>query len=342
MWQHTKPMSRVGTLVGGCAMTTITDTRTMTIVDYPLVRRLTANGTVLDSELGLTRDARGQHSLLLSTLLFPRGLYTLVARSEKQPVVGQFRYRPDDLNAHIVYIAPSLDDVTEDTVWLHILDAMAREAGKHGAHSLVAEVETNSHLFETLRTAGFAVYARQTIWRHAPVTDDEASERITLTEQTNNDQIGIMQLINAVVPTLLQQVAAPPSDMDGFVYRQNGRINGFIGFSQGKDGIYVLPYLHPEAMDDAQAIIEAALVRIERADKVPVYICVRSYQDWLSTAMRALNFEAWVEQAMMVKQLVAGIKHPGFARMKMQGKLEIIPCHNWSIIADDPANEDTR
>lgn len=323
-------------------MTTTTDTRTMTIVDYPLVRRLTANGTVLDSERGLTRDARGQHSLLLSTLLFPRGLYTLVARSEQQPVVGQFRYRPDDLNAHIVYIAPSLDEMTEDTVWLHILDAMAREAGKHGAHSLVAEVETNSLLFETLRTAGFAVYARQIIWRHAPVTNDDAAKRITLTEQIDNDQIGIMQLINAIVPTMLQQVAAPPSDMEGFVYRQKGRIEGYIGVSQGKDGVYLLPYLHPDVMNDATAIIEAVIAKIDRAEKVPVYVCVRSYQEWLGSTMEHLGFEAWVEQAMMVKQLVAGIKHPSFTRLKMQGKLEIIPCYNWSIIADDSANEDNR
>jgi hypothetical protein len=124
-------------LVGGHAMAA-PDTRAITLVDIPLLRRLSSSSVILDSELSLTRDARGAKSALLSAILFPRGVYTLVARSETQPVIGQFRYRPEDLNAHIVYLAPGMEETgDDDTVWLHILDAMAREAGKHGAHALV-------------------------------------------------------------------------------------------------------------------------------------------------------------------------------------------------------------
>jgi len=304
-------------------MAASTDTRAMTLVDLPLIRRLTSSGTVLDSELGLTRDARGPNSLLLSSLLFPRGVYTLVARSNSQPVVGQFRYRPDDLIAHIVYLAPSLDDhIEDDTVWLHILDAMAREAGKHGAHSLVAEVETSSNLFQTLRTARFALYVRQIIWRHGPLQPDTAQQPIALTPENENDQIGILSLITNTMPTMLQQVASPPGDMVGLVYRKNGRIEAYIGVSEGKQGVYLLPYLHPDVMSEAADIITSAIASAERACKVPVYVCVRSYQNWLDNVMHALNFEEWVEQAVMVKQIAAGIKHPGFARMSIQSQLE--------------------
>ena len=305
-------------------MSDTTDTRTMTIVDLPLIRRLTANGTVLDSELGLTRDARGPNSLLLSSLLFPRGIYTLVSRSEKQQVVGQFRYRPDDLNAHIVYVAPSLDEDIEDTVWLSILDAMSREAGKHGAHSLIAEVEAGSHLFETLRTARFSTYSRQIIWRHEAVDINPADSAIELEDEISRDAIGVMSLINNTVPTILQQVAAPPGDMRGLVYRKNGRIEAYIGVSEGGNGIYLLPFVHPDVMSQAGDIIKATVARIERSAKVPVYVCVRSYQDWLNQILADLDFEEWIEQAVMVKQIVAGIRHPGFARIAVRGKLKII------------------
>lgn len=318
-------------------MATTTDTRTMSIVDLPLIRRLTATGTVLDSELGLTRDARGPNSLLLSSLLFPRGVYTMVARSETQPVVGQFRYRSDDPIAHIVYIAPSLDDNTEDTVWLHILDAMAREAGKHGAHSLVAEVEVTSNLFETLRTARFATYARQVIWRHDAIENHVTEGVIELEEASNHDHIGVMALIVNTVPTILQQVAAPPSDMDGFVYRKDGRVEAFIGISEGTEGVYLLPFIHPDVLDRAAEIIALAIAQIESTSKVPIYVCVRSYQSWLNSVMEALEFDQWVEQAMMVKQIAVGIRHPGFERLSATGQLKVrgnAP-HYWSITLND-------
>jgi hypothetical protein len=316
-------------------MSTTTDTRTMTLVDLPLVRRLTGCGTVLDSEMGLTRDARGPNSFLLSSLLFPRGIYTLVARSdEQQPVVGQFRYRPDDPMAHIVYLAPTLDDDTEDTVWLHILDAMTREAGKRGAHSLVAEVEVSSTLFETLRHSGFATYARQTIWKHEPLNLNTADVEVRLENETNNDQIGITALIASIVPTMLQQVAAPHSDMDGLVYRKNGRIEAYIAVSEGTQGVYLLPFMHPDVTSEAAEIITAAIAKMNRASKVPVYVCVRSYQNWLHDVMHALNFEAWVEQAVMVRQIAAGIRHTGFAKIQVRGTVETTPVarHYWSLI----------
>lgn len=315
----------------------ITDTRTISIVDLPLIRRLTANGTVLDSERGLTRDARGPNSFLLSSLLFPRGVYTLVSRSENQQIVGQFRYRPEDPNAHIVYIASSLSEDVEDTIWLHILDAMTREAGKHGAHSLIAEVETNSPLFETLRTARFSTYARQIIWRHSAVKIDVADCTITLDEDIESDHLGVIALITNTVPTILQQVAAPPSDMRGLAYRKNGRIEAYIGISEGANGVYLLPFIHPDVMSQTADIITAAVAQIERCAKVPVYVCVRSYQDWLNHRFQELGFEEWAEQAVMVKQIAAGIKHPGFAKIALQGKLKVtsnIPNY-WSIAIEN-------
>lgn len=304
-------------------MATEPDARTISLVDIPLVWRLSENGTVLDSEVGLTRDARGPNSALLSSILFPRGVYTLVARADHQRVVGQFRYRPDDTVAHIVYIAPPLVDDAEDTIWLRILDAMSREAGKHGATALVAEVETSSYLFETLRTARFATYARQTIWRHNPVTSVETDDSIELTEETSGDQMGIMALICSTVPTMLHQVAAPHSDMQGVVCRKEGRIEAYVAISEGKHGVYLIPHIHPDVMDQADVILKAAIARTAQAQKVPIYVSVRSYQSWLDNVMQQLGFEAWIEQAVMVKHIAAGVRYASFNRIKVQGKLEV-------------------
>lgn len=324
-----------------------TDTRTLSLVDLPLVRRLGDKGTILHSELGLTRDARGPNSALLSSILFTRGLYTLVARSDKQHVVGQFRYRTDDLNAHIVYLAPRLEDGGHDSVWLHILDAMAREAGKHGAHTLIGEVEQSSHLFETMRTAGFAVYTRQTIWRHDPAPSRGGMHDIALREETPADQIDIHRLMCHLMPTLLQAVAMPPSDMNGLVYRQEGqegRLMAYIAYSEGTRGIYILPYLHPDLMPKAADLLLAAITRMHRAHKRPLYVSIRSYQPWMETIMADLGFEAWIEQAIMVKHLTARTRHPHFTPVRvLAGSLETATSAQWTpactVPADDPPEE---
>jgi hypothetical protein len=304
----------------------------MSLVDLPLIRRLTGSGTILDSEIGLTRDARAPESLLLSSLFFPRGLYTLVAHSDVRPVMGQFRYRPDDVTAHVVYLAPELKTGCDDTAWLHMLDAMSREAGKHGAHALVAEAEPTCRLFETLRAARFATYARQTLWRHAPFTDALPASPVTLTDDTSNDQMGIMALIASTVPPIVQQVAAPHSDMDGLVYRRNGRIEGYIGVADGPLGVYLLPYLHPDLYDDAGDILRAAIARVERSARVPVYVCVRSYHGWLNNIMPDEGFDSWTEQAVMVRQIAAGIRHTEFSRVRVSG--QTATCNGtWSTTA---------
>lgn len=293
-----------------------TDTHSMKLVDIPLMLRLKQNAIVLHSELGLTEDARGQNSALLSSILFPRGLYTLVGHSETQDVVGQFRYR-DDVNAHIVYLAPALNDDDDDTVWLHILDAMAQQAGKHGAQNLVAEVEVSHRLFETMRRAGFAVYSRQQIWQHNPLDDDTGAPCLTVTEETNNDQIGIASLLGCTIPRILQTVMGPTSDMDGMVYRKDGRIEAYIAHSEGKHGVYLIPYLHPDVLDEASDIIYSVIHSIERTRKVPIYVSVRGYQGWLENAMLDLGFMPWLEQAVMVKHLTAGIRQTSFARVHL-------------------------
>lgn len=297
------------------------ETRTITLVDFPLVRRLSEKGTVLNSELGLTGEVLNPNTALLTSLLLPqRGLHTLVTRSETQQVVGQFRERGDDPNAHIVYIAPHLEEDMDDTAWLAILDGMAREAGKYGVHALIAEVEESSLLFETMRVANFSVYARQEIWRRTPGQTTSPVSTVELTEETESDAVSLYALFCNTVPSLMQSVAAPPPDVQGLVYRKSDRIEGYIAVSEGKQGVYIIPYLHPDIYQDAPAVIEAAINHTHRAHKVPVYVCVRRYQDWLHGALAELQFERWMQQALMVKHIAAGVRHPNFSWAHRRGE----------------------
>lgn len=294
-----------------------TDTRTITLVDIPLVSRLAERGIVLNSELGFTRASHGGNGALLSSLLLPqRSLHTLLTRSDKHQVVGQFRLKPDETNAHIIYVAPGLDLNTDDTAWLHVLDAMAREAGKHGAHNLVAEIDEDNCLFETMRTVGFAVYARQEIWRRNPGDYPPADDALNVADQTEDDVAGIQALFAQTVPSLVHQVAGPPADARGLIYRTNDRIEAYMAVVEGKHGIFMTPYLHPDINGDLCALFDSAVRRSPRAGKLPVYVCVRRHQDWYTFALERLGFEPVAQQAVMVRHIAAGVRHTSFSLLE--------------------------
>ncbi len=293
------------------------------LVDLPLIRRLAEKGTILDSELRCTREVTGPQSVLLGSILPQRNFHTLVGHAGRQSIVGQFRVRSDERIAQIVYIAPDLEPHKRDTAWLDLIDAMAAEAGKRGVHMLMAEVDEESLLFVTMRSAGFAVYARQEIWRRDPAALPELAA-VNLSDDKDEDSGSFHSLFGAIVPRLVQPVAMPPDDCEGFVYRQNQRVQGYVSVSVGKTGIYLMPLLHPDVLyRDAKMILAGVLARVGRADRLPVYVCVRRYQDWLEDALTELGFAPCRPQALMVRHIAAGVRQAGFT--SLEHSLEAIP-----------------
>jgi hypothetical protein len=300
------------------------DIRAARLTDLPLMMRLIERSAILDSEHACTRDAAASQNLLMERLpLTQREWYTLIARTTP-PVMGQFRLKADAAPvARLVYVAPTLDENSSDTGWLHLLDAMTFEAGRRGAHALTAEVDEMSPLFVTMRQAGFAVYARQQIWVRLPGKSTPPHIMpAALTPARSEDAHDIQALYCNIVPKLVQPVGAPPSD-EGFVYRQpskHGRrgvgIQAYIAASEGKNGVYMMPLLHPDILfEEASAILAGAIALMPRAEKLPLSICVRRYEDWLEETLIELGFEPGKQQALMVRHIAAGVRQPAFARV---------------------------
>lgn len=291
-----------------------TETRAVTLVDLPAVRRLVSQAMVLDSAIEYTQAVYEPTTSTLTNLLLPqRSLHTLIAKSDQQQVVGQFRLRGEDQNAHLVYIAPGPDNDCEDTEWLHILDTMVREAGQHNAHSLIAEVREDSRLFETMRQSGFAVYSRRQIWQRpsdAPPLPDDLE--VEVVPESDADRLAVQSLIAQIVPPLMQPFVMPNGDMDGWIYRRDGQITAFIGATSGKLGIYLMPFVHPDVMNDTDAIISSLLRQMPKADKLRVSVCVSRYLDWIGTSLEALHFEPGARQAVMVRHITAGVRQASF------------------------------
>lgn len=301
------------------------ETRVMSLVDIPLLRRMADTGVVLDSAMHFTRDVESSRATLMSSVLLPqRNMYTLIARSDARQVVGQLRMRQDEHNAQIMLIAPGLSADVEDTEWLHLLDAMATEAGKRGAQTLMAEVDESSVMFELLRTAGFAVYSRQEIWQRLPDQVINA-QPVELQTPTDADEMSIQSLYCHIVPGIMQQVSElPSSPMNGWVYRINGRIEAYVSMSEGRHGIYIVPYVHPDIYREMPGVLAAVIDQANRADRLPVYVRVRRYQSWLEEPLFKLGLTPIAQQAVMVRHLTASIRQPAFVQPFLK-TLEALP-----------------
>ena len=309
-------------------MTSNAEARAFTLADLPLVRRLKAHGISLDSESYLARGLHTAEDAALSRLpIVEWGAPTLVARSGQSRAIGQLRHARGNAHAYVVFVAPTLmpqHTETMETAWLALLDGLAVAAGQRGAHTLYAEVAENSTVFEVLRRAGYASYARQDIWRRAPAPPPARDvTSIAPRRATERDMAAVRFLHAQTVPRLAQQ-ADPPPVSAGLVYFREGKAWSYLSVSKGNRGIFLRPYLHPDAEALAQEALASALIALHGVNRLPVYCCVRQHQGWLCGALEHLGFEPWARQSVLVKHTTSRVEHPSFALLpKVRGGIPI-------------------
>ncbi len=149
---------------------------------------------------------------------------------------------------------------------------------------------------------GFTTYARQRIWQltGAPRGEPAATPwRVG----SAGDCLRVRALYNDLVPGLVQQVEPPPTNRPrGLVYLEGDDLLAYIEVHYGPQGIWVQPFIHPDSENVAARLVDLMLKLPYRRSR-PVYLCVRSYQSWLETAIEELGAEAGPRQAVMVKRL---------------------------------------
>lgn len=266
----------------------------------------------LNTAMVLTRGNPVGAWAVLDGLRLEYGTYTKILRQggSHPALIGQMHYANGERAARLNFITP--DKGLETTGMVHLLESLAREAGEHGACSLLAEVEENSPSFEALRKAGFSVYAWQRVWKiNEPLSGTRPSS--VWENATDLDAMPIRALYQALVPPLVQ--GADPMierPLSGVIYEQTGEILAYIETIYGPRGIYLQPLIHP-AVDDVLHLVRSFLGSLSFHLGRPIYLSIRSYQAWLENALSELDAEQGVRQALMVKHLVAQQRAPAFA-----------------------------
>jgi hypothetical protein len=280
--------------------------------DVGLVRRLSDQGVCLDAETCYTRGWRSLPSALLGYLApgvgSPTRVWQAAERGNGAAAFGQMHHRPNDDLARLLFVAPGY--AAAGQAWEDLGEHFAAEAAGRGAHNLIAHVDHGCGEFEVLRRLGFAVYARQSIWRRPsqPAAAPGAAGNAALRPQNAQDAWGIQLLYNNLVPRLIQQVEAPPkANGRGYVLEEDGELVAYLNLARGPLGLWCEPFLHPQAYGRSAEVIASFLRLTAGGGDRPVLFCVKSYQDWLHKPLAEAGFVEAGDQAVMVKRLAVRV-----------------------------------
>lgn len=277
--------------------------------DFPTLHRHRERGLCLDMSLELTRSMTlVPVGALLSYVAPATGIFTFIAMENgisSSKVIGQFAYTPGSSSAQLTFLSP--ESALTETHTISLLDHLAVQAGKQGAHNLLAEVSERSVAFEIMRKAGYAIYARQRIWKIpklSPHADSSQTPPGPTWRTASEQDIGpVRQLYSSLVPALVQQTE--PSlweQINGLVCYQEDELIGYVHLINGPNGILAQPILHPNVERVTEHLNEIVnLIPNRRA--LPLYFVVRSHQAWLELYLTEMGAEAGIYQAVMVKRL---------------------------------------
>ena len=285
--------------------------------DLGLIHRVRNDGLCLDSQLAYTRGPNTLQTVILDLLTPGRSAYTLVSRAsgkDEPDAIGQIIHRVGDPHARLSFLGPEQAFPTSNGI--RLLDELGQAAGQRGAHHLIAEVDETNPIFESLRKAGFAIYARQRIWHQGEIpTADRLTQNAAWRSVKSSDELSLSQLYLNIVPALVQQVEQPPSLGRGdLAHSLEGDLLGYLDIERGPKGVWVHPYLHPAA-ENLDELLSGFLETYSDSRARPLYFAVRSYEGWVGHGLERLGFNVCSDQAVMVKRLAAFIRHPARARL---------------------------
>ena len=136
-----------------------------------------------------------------------------------------------------------------------MVEYVVKQVGERGGHHLVAEVDEATQTYDVLRQNGFAIYARQRVWKLDELSAHLPSGESPWRPVVELDEIGIRVLYNAVVPGLTQQVEEPPwENLRGLVLPRPDGLLAYIGLTYGPRGVMVNPFFHPDTVEVQDAV----------------------------------------------------------------------------------------
>ena len=269
--------------------------RPINLLDIMMLRNFSASLLSLDSARVITYGKALSPFSLLYRLNRRLQVYTAVCEDGRHPLMGQVTHDHSESFARLAFLSPQDDLKGEEAL---LLDHLANQTGEWGALYLVAEVDEHHDAFKSLRKAGFAMYAWQKIWRLPSGQERHVQWR----HPSASDLLAVQNLYHELVPLLMQVVEPAPRPGRNLVCFAGSELQAFVSLTYGPFGIWAQPLIHPDSSCPTECL-RALPASIPAIRKPPVFLCLRSNQAWLESALQECEAEITLQQAVMVKHL---------------------------------------
>ncbi len=304
--------------------------------DSRLVARLQRVGTPLDIEEQLTHPRSPLRSVWLDTLLAPHAgssTFILDQHDENGRSVGlaQMRARPGRPERDVVFMAPALTTGNgSHAIWQRLLAHLCVQTAERGNLRIYARLPIQSEELQLFRNVGFLEYGQEDIFQLDPAVDRTIiSSTLQLRPQQASDGWGLQKLYTTLAPRPVQHaeglaqgqwsLARPrwgeQGHRHGYVWEVDGELLGALHLRAGKRGYWVRTLLHPDALDQAEALGQAALSLTLERPHLPVYFALREFEAGWRNVLPLLGFTPLTSQTMVVKHMVVRVRKTALMRL---------------------------
>ena len=219
-----------------------------------------------------------------------------------QGCYGQIEKRQNRAYAQMCYVG--CQEEADPLVLCRLLEPLVQSAGAWKALGVLADLPEASPLFEGFHKAGFRIWARQKVY-DLTQTKDQGEETELRWRPWNSTDINSMKtLYREVVPASVQLIEpiTRKSAIGMVSTRPNGSLSAYADLEYGPKGVWVQTLVDPEV--DPTDLLKSLPQAIPELLGRPVYLCVRSYQPWVDTALENAGYGLQEAQILLVKHLV--------------------------------------
>ena len=259
--------------------------------------------------LGLDERAHPLESTLEQWFSFATGRHTWVSvrgATIRGLISARRRAKPS------AWEVDALIDVDEDeAVALSLFSRMTAGIVKQRAERVFLRLDSDSHLVESARKAGFFPYAKETLYRlDSPPPSQPA--QVPLRPREKSDLMGMFQLYSRTVPANVRAIEgatfrewqAAQESWGGragdLLLEEDGIITAWLRVMPGNAGRFSL--ITQTERFDLQEIVQAALSRLHQSRGV---LClVPDYNERLAAVLESLGFQVVAAYTPYARRLV--------------------------------------
>jgi hypothetical protein len=292
------------------------------LFDLLRINRLDCNYRLNQPESALRKTGRLSTTIgaltgwsdLAPTVLAARHLDRVVGYAEFEPVAPDLRWQLGAIGAS--------GDIGDPTgLWAAILDEGTRSAGSAGVKRIYARSPMATPVGEALQKAGYATYARETVF----VSDSPAAftSGIQVREQERADTWAIHQLYNGSVPKevlyaeaftshrweLPQRRLTNGKGTRAWIHERNYTPQAYVRCCSVQNRHMLDVMFAPGKLDELSRLLDVVIRKVRDGHDGGQFFCaVRSYHSELERILLDRNFRPWLTQDLLVRYTTAPIR----------------------------------